>query len=381
MNHHGIAALHRRADRVLPRIFRDYVNGGSHSERTVRANRRAFDRWAVVPKCLVDVSDCDLSGSFLGATHRLPFMFAPLGFGGLMCPDGEIRAARIAASAGLPMAVSTFAIQSLETLSRVPGVTLAAQIYVFRDRGITRDMLRRAESCGIRNIILTVDTPITPLRLRDVRNGFRNLTRPSLRHVLSMAVHPRWTAGMLRSGMPKIGNLAPYGMGSNLMEQARNAASQIDPTLTWKDLDWLRSVWPGQLAVKGIMDAGDALACQKAGAQTVIVSNHGGRQMDPAPSSLSVLPDIVEALKGETDVILDGGVRWGGDVVTALALGAKAVGIGRPWAWALAAGGERGVRSLVDGLGGEIRDVLRLGGMVDLASLRAQGAAALRPVR
>ncbi|MFT8979890.1 alpha-hydroxy acid oxidase, partial [Gluconobacter oxydans] len=174
MDHHGIAALNRRADRVLPRIFRDYVNGGSHSERTVRANRRAFDRWAVVPKCLVDVSECDLSASFLGATHRLPFMFAPLGFGGLMCPDGEIRAARVAASAGLPMAVSTFAIQSLETLSRVPGVTLAAQIYVFRDRGITRDMLRRAESCGIRNIILTVDTPITPLRLRDVRNGFRN---------------------------------------------------------------------------------------------------------------------------------------------------------------------------------------------------------------
>ncbi|GBQ88992.1 oxidoreductase [Acetobacter nitrogenifigens DSM 23921 = NBRC 105050] len=378
MEFSGIDDMRRLANRRLPGLFRDYVDGGSFQEATLEANRSAFGRWTITPRCLTDVSQVDIETDCLGERWGAPFMLAPLGFGGMMWPGGESLAASAAARVGVPMGVSTFSIASMEELSRTNDAKLYSQIYVFRDRSLTQDMLARAKACGVRTIILTVDTPITPLRRRDARNGFRRLTRPSPALLASMALHPRWSLGMARGGKPKIGNLEPYHMGATLLEQAGNAAGQIDPTLTWRDLDWLRAEWAGKLVVKGVMESDDARACMSAGADGVVVSNHGGRQMDPAPATLDVLQDIVAAVAGRGDVILDSGVRCGGDVVTALALGATAVAIGRPWAWGLAAGGHAGVMATLGGLAKEIRDVMALAGLTSISALRARGAAILR---
>ncbi|GAN97951.1 L-lactate dehydrogenase [Komagataeibacter europaeus NBRC 3261] len=378
MEFSGIDDLCQMANRRLPRLFRDYVNGGAHGEVTVRANRQAFLDWKIIPRCLRDVSQVDIGSTWLGRSRGAPFMLGPVGFAGMMHAGGDVMAAQAAARAGIPLAVSTFSIASMEKLSRVPGVDLLAQIYVFRDRDLTRDMLRRAHACGIDGIILTVDTAITPMRARDVRNGFRRMTRPSVAQLLSMAGRPGWSLRMLMAGKARIGNLAPYGMGRNLLEEARNAAAEIDPSLTWQDLAWLRKEWGGRLIVKGVMDAADARQCVDNGADALIVSNHGGRQMDPSPATLSVLPEIVEAVGDRCEVVLDSGVRQGGDIVTALALGASGVALGRPWAWALAAGGRKGMDALTTGLSGEVRDVMGLAGVRNMAELVAQRKQVLR---
>ncbi|MQR99764.1 alpha-hydroxy acid oxidase [Gluconobacter aidae] len=369
----AFAALAARARQRLPRLFADYVDGGAHGEHSMARNRAAFGQWGVVPRGLRDVAQVGTGVRCFGQDWAAPFMLAPVGFAGMLHSDRESGAARAARRCGVGMAVSTFSIEAMEDVAAVGGSPFA-QIYVFRDRALTQDMLARATACGIQGIIVTIDTAITPVRERDVRNGFRHLSRPSARQMAGLAGRPGWSLGMLRHGMPAIGNLRSYTTVSGVMGQAREMAAQIDPTLDRSGLEWLRSEWKGQLIVKGVMHPDDARLALDAGADGLIVSNHGGRQMDPSPATIEVLPGIVDAVGGRADIVLDSGIRRGGDVVTALALGATAVSVGRPWAWALAAGGEQGVETAIQALTQEIRDVLGLAGLRDIASLRAAGA-------
>nr|WP_279183818.1 alpha-hydroxy acid oxidase [Acetobacter syzygii] len=370
------ASFAARSRRCLPRLFADYVDGGAHGEWTMARNRSAFRQWGIVPRGLRDVSWVDTGVSCFGQTWKAPLMLAPVGFAGMLHSDREVGSARAAAQCGVGMAISTFSIDSMEDVAAT-GAAPFAQIYVFRDRAVTRDMLTRAAACGIPGIIVTVDTAITPVRERDVRNGFRHLSRPTVMQMASLLRHPRWLAGVAARGMPRIGNLADYATAHGVMAQAREMAAQIDPRLDRAGLEWLRQEWKGRLIVKGVMHPQDAAMAMACGVDGLIVSNHGGRQMDPAPATLDVLPQIVEAVAGRGDIVLDSGIRRGGDVVTALALGATAVSIGRPWAWALAAGGQRTVAAAINVISQEIADVLGLAGLTDIPALRAQGTGVL----
>lgn len=374
----GLESLQQKAERMLPRLFRDYVAGGAHGEVSVQANRDAFKKWTIVPRCLRDVSQVSTATRWLGYDCAAPFMLAPVGFAGMMRCGADLMAARAAEKKKIPFCVSTFSITSLEDICAVQGTDILAQIYVFCDREITRDMINRARQCGVRTLMLTVDTPITPLRPRDEKNGFRRLTNPSVAQMLSFARAWRWSLNMVRHGMPVLGNLQPYGLGRTLLEQAKTAASQIDPSLTWKDLEWLRAQWGGNLVVKGVMHPDDAARCVAVGADSIMVSNHGGRQLDPSPATLDVLPDIVASSGPTCSVVMDSGVRRGADVVCALAQGSSLVALGRPWAWALAAGGEATLTEMIDGLQGEIRDVMALAGTTCVETLRSAGPAMLR---
>ncbi|MGY6768960.1 alpha-hydroxy acid oxidase [Komagataeibacter sp. NFXK3] len=369
-------AAARKARRRLPRLFADYIDGGAHGERTMARNRNSFARWGVVPRALCDVAAIDLTTRCFGRTWQMPVFLAPVGFAGMFHHHGERGGAHAARSRGVGMGVSTFSIAPMEDVAAT-GADVMAQIYVLRDRALTRDMLARAKACGITGIILTVDTAITPVRERDVRNGFRHLSRPSVLQMAGLLNHPAWVAGLLRGGMPVVGNVDAYTTARNVMGQARDVAAQIDPTLDWDDLAWLRENWDGTLVVKGVMCPEDALRAADAGADGIVVSNHGGRQMDPAPATLDVLPGIAAAVGGRLDIMLDSGIRRGGDVVTALALGAHAVSIGRPWVWGLAARGAPGVAAALDILAQETRDVMALAGLRDIEAVRAAGQKAL----
>ncbi|CAI9119244.1 alpha-hydroxy acid oxidase [Brytella acorum] len=381
---HGIddgafSGLARKARRRLPRLFADYIDGGAHGEHTLHRNRAAFARWGVMPRGLRDVSSIDLTTSCFGRAWRLPFFLAPVGFAGMFHADGEPGAANEAARRSVGMGVSTFSIHAMETVA-ASGADLMAQIYVMRDRGITRDMLARARACGMSGIIVTIDTAITPVRERDVRNGFRHLSRPTAAQMVGLLKRPLWLTDTVRRGRNTVGNIDRYTTARGVMAQARDVAAQIDPTLDWDDLAWLRDAWNGALVVKGIMHPDDALRAAEHGADGIIVSNHGGRQMDPAPGTLDVLPAIADVIGGRLDIVVDGGIRRGGDVVTALALGASAVSLGRPWAWGLAAYGARGVGAALADLERELRDVMALAGLCDIAALRRAGRTALWPL-
>ncbi|WP_029603495.1 alpha-hydroxy acid oxidase, partial [Kozakia baliensis] len=289
--------LARKARRRLPRLFADYIDGGAHGEHTLHRNRAAFTRWSVTPRGLRDVSSIDLTTTCFGRTWRLPFFLAPVGFAGMFHAQGEAATAHMAARHSIGMGISTFSIAAMEDLV-ASEADLMAQIYVMRDRAVTRDLLERAKNCGMSGIIVTIDTAITPVRERDVRNGFRHLSRPTLPQMGSLLTRPTWLAGAVRQGGNRVGNIDRYTTSRGIMAQARDLTAQIDPTLDWDDLAWLRNAWNGLLVIKGIMHPADALRAMTLGADGIIVSNHGGRQMDPAPGTLDVLPAITEAIGG-----------------------------------------------------------------------------------
>ncbi|MCB8880221.1 alpha-hydroxy-acid oxidizing protein [Acidisoma cellulosilytica] len=371
---HNIADLRRMAGRRLPRIFSDYIDGGSHSELTLGANESDFARWRLRQHVLRDVSTRDLSATFLGASHALPLMLGPIGFLGMFGRRGEVAAARAAGAAGIPSCVSAFAIRPIDEVAREnPASTLYSQLYVLRDRALTETLIARAEAAGAAALFLTVDTAVTPVRERDARNGFRNLTRPTLGQWCNILGRPSWCWAMTRDGKPEVGHARAAGFGRGVMEQAGNLARQIDPGLSWSDVDWLRRRWPRKLVIKGILEPEDARRALDAGADGIVVSNHGGRQLDGASSTIMALPAIAEAVAGRMDVLVDGGFRRGWHIALALALGASAVSVGRPYAWGLAAGGEAGVARAIALLAGELDSTLALMGLSSVAELRAGG--------
>ncbi|WP_448616563.1 alpha-hydroxy acid oxidase [Modestobacter sp. URMC 112] len=360
-----IADLRELARRTVPRAVFDYTDGAAGAEISLRRSREAFERVEFRPSVLRDVSVVDTSTTVLGARSAVPFVLAPTGFTRLMHTAGEPAVARVAQRAGLPYGLSTMGTTSLEDLAAAaPDVRRWFQLYLWRDRQASKDLVRRAEAAGYEALVLTVDTPVAGPRLRDVHNGLTIPPALSLRTMANAAVHPRWWIDLLTTEPLTFASL--HSWGGTVAELADRV---FEPAATLSDLRDLRAAWPGKLVVKGVQTADDARAVVDEGVDAVVVSNHGGRQLDRAPTPLEELPHVVRAVDGRAEVYLDGGVLNGADVVAAVAAGAQAVLVGRAYLYGLMAGGERGVQRAVDLLTGEVARTLQLLGVPSVAEL------------
>jgi isopentenyl diphosphate isomerase/L-lactate dehydrogenase-like FMN-dependent dehydrogenase len=358
------------ARRKLPKVFFEYIDGAAFSEETARRNISDFSNWTLQQRVLVDVSSRNQKVTYLGKERALPFVLGPVGFSGLFSERGEIQAARAAHAAGIPFCLSSFAITSLEALREATSGPLWFQLYVLKDRGLAQRMIEIAIRADVEVLCVTVDTPIGGVREKDVRNGFRSLTKVTPKLAFALAQKPGWCARIIRHGIPEIGNLAGMPQyGSNALEQATKLGEYIDASMNWDDIAWIRKVWPGKLLLKGILNPLDAAQALNAGADGIVVSNHGGRQLDGAASTIETLPRIVDVVGDKLDVFLDGGIRRGTHVVKALALGAKAVLLGRAYAYGLAAGGEQGVSTIIQLLRTEIDSTIGQMGLRDLTEI------------
>ncbi|QBM15990.1 L-lactate dehydrogenase [Marinobacter sp. JH2] len=362
------------AKRKLPRMLFDYLDGGAFSEQTLADNRQAFGQWCFRQRVMTDVSQVDTATELLGAAASLPLVMAPMGLSGMLAKRGEAQAAKAGASAGIPFCLSTVGICSVEEVAReAPSANRWFQLYVLKDRGFSADLLARAWQSGFKTLVFTVDLARLGLRYRDVRNGMNgNLSVPAkLRKALDLVSHPRWLADVAIGGKPlTFGNLASVVPSGRKPEDFKAwVESQFDPSVTWRDLDWIRENWPGKLVIKGIMEGNDARSAIDVGADAIVVSNHGGRQLEGASASLNVLPAIAETVDGKCQILVDGGVQTGQDLVRALCLGADGCLMGRPWGYALAAGGQRAVENLLHNIRLETELTLSLMGKTSISQL------------
>lgn len=364
-----IEDLRTAARRRLPRLVFDFIDGGARDETTLHDNRRAFDAWQLMPRVGVDVSRRQLATTLLGRPMALPLVLGPTGLAGLYRPRGEMLACRAATTAGIPFCLSTNSIASIEAVAAdAPDGDRWFQLYPLRDRDLMDDMLRRAREHGYRTLCFTVDLPIQGRRERDVRNGFTLPLRPSVKTAWDVLRRPAWLWGLVRHPV-SFGNFAAPGAAVGVTTIAQHVATLFDPSADWALIAKLRQGWDGPFVVKGVLHPDDARAAVRAGADAVIVSNHGGRQLDTVPGACAALPGVVAAVQGEVEILLDGGVRRGTDILKALALGAGACMIGRPFLWGLAAGGEMGVRRAIELLAAELDEAMALAGVRDLAEL------------
>ena len=366
----SIAGLREAARRRLPRAVFDFIDGGAQDECTLRANRAEFDALPLRPRVLVDVGVRDLRTTVLGRAVALPLLVAPTGLTGLATPQGELHARRAAAALGTIYCLSTNASCSIEAVAAAAPGPFWFQLYAMRDRGLTRDLVQRARAAGCDALVLTVDLVQQGRRERDLRNGFTVPPRLSLRNALDMLRHGRWVLDQLRAPRLEFANY-PSGADRGVVELAQLIAAQFDATLTWDDLAALRDAFGGPLVLKGLLHPDDARRAVEHGVDAVIVSNHGGRQLDGACSAIAALPAIVAAVGGRAEVLLDGGVRRGADIVRALALGARAVLVGRPVLWGLAALGPRGAEHALTILRDELDHCLALLGVPAVRALDA----------
>jgi L-lactate dehydrogenase (cytochrome) len=350
-----IEDLRERARRKVPRAFFDYAQAGSYSQQTLRANRDDLERITLRQRVLVDVSQRDLTTSIIGEPARLPLALAPVGLCGMQHGDGEILACRAAQAAGIPFTLSTMSICSIEDVAAAVGKPFWFQLYVMRDRGFIKALIERAAAARCSALVLTVDLPVLGQRHCDIRNGMTVPPKVSLANLIDMATKPGWVLSILQGKRKTFGNLAGHVRGmENVISLAQWTNSQFDPTLNWRDVEWVRALWPGKLILKGILDVEDARIAAKTGASALVVSNHGGRQLDGAPSSISALPKIADAVGSEIEIMFDGGIRSGQNVLRALALGARSCMIGRAYVYGLGAGGEEGVAKAIEILGKEL---------------------------
>ena len=339
------------ARRRLPKAFFDYIDGGAYNELTLAANRNDLDALKLHQRVLRGASAIDTSATVLGEQLAQPVILGPVGLAGLFARRGEVQAARAAQAAGVPFCLSTVSICSIEEVSAAGTAPFWFQLYVIRDRGYAAELLARARAAGCTTLVFTVDLPVFATRYRDVRNGMTGGASLSgrLAKIWDLVSHTGWLLDVPLGGKPlTFGNLAQAVPSARSLEAMKGwVDAQFDPGVTWKDLDWVRQNWPGHIVVKGVLDADDARSAAGVGASAVIVSNPGGRQLDGAPSSISVLPRIRDAAGDRLEILMDGGIRSGQDVAKALACGAKAVMLGRPWAYGLAARGEQGVAEVL----------------------------------
>jgi L-lactate dehydrogenase (cytochrome) len=352
------------ARRKVPRAFFDYAEAGSYSQETLRANRDDLERIKLRQRVLVDVSQRDLGTTILGEKVSLPLALAPIGLCGMQHGDGEILACRAAQAAGIPFTLSTMSICSIEDVAQAVDQPFWFQLYVMKDRGFIRALIERAAAAKCSALVLTLDLQVLGQRHCDIRNGMTVPPRIKLGNLVDIATKPAWALSILRGKRKTFGNLAGHVRGmENVNSLAQWTASQFDPALSWKDVDWVRSLWPGKLILKGILDVEDARTAGKTGASALVVSNHGGRQLDGAPSSISALPKVVEAVGDQIEVMFDGGIRSGQDVLRALACGARSCLIGRSYIYGLGAGGEAGVARAIDILAKELDVTMALCGV------------------
>jgi len=361
------------ARRRLPRQLFDYLEGGSYQELTLRDNVADLDRLRIRQRVLQDVSKIDISTQVLGEPWSMPVAFAPVGLAGIMRRRGEVQAVRAAEAIGVPFSLSTVGLCSIEEVSAAAQKPFWFQLYVTRDRGFVVDLVERAKRAGCSALILTVDLAYTGARYRDVRSGMTGGANlwGKLAITFDRARRIAWLLDVALGGRPLIfGTVAPAVPNARSLPQfVAWMQANFDPSVTWKDVEWLRSLWSGPLIIKGVLEASDAKMAADIGAQAIVVSNHGGRQLDSARSTISALPEIVDAVGDRVEVLFDGGVRSGLDVIKALALGARACLVGRAWVFALAALGEAGVTRMFATMRKEIESAMGLAGVSSLAAI------------
>jgi L-lactate dehydrogenase (cytochrome) len=363
--------LRRIARGRLPGGVFDYVDGGAEDERSLRRNGAAFARVELRPRVLVDVSEVDTTTELLGLHLPFPLVLGPTGFTRIVTPDGELDVARAAGRAGVPYTLSTLGTRTIEEVAGAGAGPKWFQVYVWRDRGLVKEMIDRAAANGYHALMLTVDTVVQGRRERDLRRGFTLPPKIGLGTFLDGAVHPAWTWAFVRAEPITFANVRGSSVpdGSTAVSLGTLISSQFDPSLSWRDLDWLRSVWDGPLVVKGIQTVEDAVLAADAGVDAIALSNHGGRQLDGAPPPIELVQPVADAVGDRVAVICDGGVRRGSDIVKAVALGARACSIGRAYLYGLAAGGQRGVDHVLAMLAAGVRQTMGLAGARSVAEL------------
>jgi L-lactate dehydrogenase (cytochrome) len=367
----NIADLRRMARRRLPRPIFDYIDGGADDELSLARNMTAFSTYEIVPDVLTDVSSIKTATRLFGQPVKWPLMLAPTGLTRMFHEDAELAVARATAKHGLLYSLSTLGTTRLETLAQAFGGPKVFQIYIFRDRGLTAEFVARCKDAGFHGLALTVDTPVAGNRERDRASGLSLPPRPTLRSMLSFATHPFWSIPAMSGSKFDFANVSHRvdALAAGPMSLFDYIGGQFDPSLNWKDVEWLAREWSGPLAIKGLMTPDDAKRAISSGATGVMISNHGGRQLDGAPAPVDQIAAVREALGDGPDVICDGGVRRGSDVVKALALGASGCSIGRPYLYGLAAGGEDGVDLALNLLREEFERTMTLAGSNDIARL------------
>lgn len=361
------------ARRRLPRQLFDYVDGGAYEEATMRANVSDLERILLRQVVMRDVSVRDPRVEVLGQRLAIPVVLGPVGLGGMFAQRAEVQAARAAEAAGVPFVESTVSICGIEEVARATSTPPWFQLYVMRDRGYAESLIERARAVGSPVLVLTVDLAVLGARHRDTRNAL--VGDPgvwaNIRRGLDIAAHPQWIRSVAIGGKPlTFGNLEQAVPGARSPADFREwVDAQFDPSVTWDDIAWVRAQWPGRLIVKGVLDPEDARRAADVGVDGIVVSNHGGRQLDAVPSTARALPNVAEAVGDRVEVLADGGVRSGLDVVKMVALGARAVLIGRPWVWAVAARGQAGVRHMLEVMAADIDTALGLTGQTSIATV------------
>ena len=371
---HNVADLREAARRRLPRFVFEFMDRGTEDEVALRLNRAGFERLRLRPDVLVDVSRRSLAVELFGKPSSLPLAMSPTGAAGLCWHEGEVALAKAAARAGVPFALSTTAITSMERVASAAGGRLWFQLYMWRDRALSYELVSRARAAGYEALILTVDTPVGPNREYNLRNGFSVPFNPSVRSAWDLARHPGWLVNTLgkylrTTGMPRHENY-PAQFQRSITSDPQTKMAMKNDSMSWADIPRLRDIWPGTLMIKGILRAEDAVRAVEQGADAIIVSNHGGRNLDSSIAPIDALPEIAAAVAGRCTVLLDSGVRRGSDIVKAVALGADAVLVGRPVLYGIAAAGEAGALHAVELLRNELDKTMAFTGCNTMADLR-----------
>jgi L-lactate dehydrogenase (cytochrome) len=365
-----IEDLRRRYHRRVPRAFVDYAESGSYAEQTLCANRTELERIKLRQRVLHDVANRSTKTTILGEPVSLPLALAPVGLTGMQHGDGEILACRAAHAAGIPYTLSTMSICSIEDVAGAVDKPFWFQLYVMRDRGFIRELIGRAAAAKCSALVLTVDLQVIGQRHRDIKNGMTVPPELRIKNLIDIATKPAWALGVLHGKRKTFGNIAGHYPGmANVTVLSKWIAEQFDPALSWKDVEWIKSLWPGKLILKGILDVEDARIAAKTGAAALVVSNHGGRQLDGASSSIAMLPPVADAVGADIEIMFDGGIRSGQDIMRAIALGARSCMSGRAYIYGLGAGGQAGVARAIEILRSELDISMALTGVTSIAEI------------
>lgn len=376
-----IEDLRKLAKRRVPKLFFDYTDSGSWTESTLRANQNDFSKLLLRQRIAVDMSNRNLTGQMIGQKLSMPLAIAPTGLAGMQYPDGEILAAQACEQEGIPYTLSTMSICSIEDVATATKSPFWFQLYVMKDRGFINSLIQRAKDAGCSALVVTFDLQILGQRHKDLKNGLSTPPKLTPKHLWQMAQCPNWCLKMLQTQRREFRNIVGHITGVDDMTSLANwTASQFDPKLSWDDIEWLKQQWGGPLILKGILDPEDARIAAESGADAIIVSNHGGRQLDGARSSIAALPEIVETVADKIEIHLDGGIRSGQDMLKALCLGAKGVYIGRPYLYGLGALGKSGVHKAIDIIRQELDTTMALCGERDIANLGRHNLDNLSPL-
>ena len=377
----SVEDLRRIARRRLPGGVFDYIDGAAEDERTAKRNVQAFADLEFRPRVLRNVAEVDASTTLLGRPLPFPLVLAPTGFTRIADPQGELAVARAAERAGLPYTLSTLSTRSIEEVAAVSSGRNWFQVYAWRDKGLLKEMLERAAASGFEAIVITVDTAMLGRRERDIRRGFTLPPKIGLDTLFSGLMHPGWTWDFVRSEPIAFANVVgrSVGDGSDAVSLADYINGQFDPGLSWRDIEWFQNQWSGPIVLKGIQTVEDAELAAKAGVDAIALSNHGGRQLDGAPPALDLVAPVADAVGDRVEILCDGGIRRGSDIVKAVALGARACMAGRAYLYGLAAGGERGVDHVLDHLRDGVNRTLVLTGCASLADLGRSGVRSRQP--